>query len=83
MLLLKLFNNNYNYTSCVNWEVEKTPETYVKKLEFNINKSETGLKKIDLSTNVIDGKIDDMNNKIVVYPSDDLTNNNYSNIEDQ
>ena len=30
--------DNYSYTSCVNWEIEKTPETHPKKLEFNIDK---------------------------------------------
>ena len=35
--------NNYSYTSCVNWEIEKTPETHSKKLEFNIDKPETDL----------------------------------------
>ena len=33
---------NYSYAPCVNWEMEKTPETHPKKLEFNINKPETG-----------------------------------------
>ena len=52
------------------------------KLEFNINKPETGLKKIDFNFNVNDDEIDDMNNEIVVHPSNDLTNDDYSNIED-
>ena len=39
--------NHYSYTSCVNWEIEKTSETPSKLLEFNIDKPETGLKKID------------------------------------
>ena len=46
--------NNYSYTSCVNWEIEKTPETHPKKLEFNIDKPDTGLKKIDFNLIVID-----------------------------
>ena len=29
--------DNYSYTSCVNWEIEKTSETPWKKLEFNID----------------------------------------------
>ena len=74
--------NNYSYTSCVNWEIEKTPETPSKKLEFNINKPETGLKKIAFSINVNDNGIDDMNNKKVVHPSNDLTDDDYSSIED-
>ena len=44
-------------------EIEKTPETHLKKLEFNINKSETDLKKIDFNINVSDNEIDNMNNK--------------------
>ena len=28
--------NNYSYTSCNNLEIEKTPETHSKRLEFNI-----------------------------------------------
>ena len=35
---------SYSYISCVNWKIEKTPETPSKRLEFNINKPETGLK---------------------------------------
>ena len=42
--------DNYSYTSCINWEIEKTPETHSKKLEFKIDKSETGLKKISISS---------------------------------
>ena len=37
--------DNYSYTSCVFWEIEKTSETHLKKLEFNIDKPETGIKK--------------------------------------
>ena len=37
--------DNYSYASCVNWEIEKTPETHPKKLEFNMDKSETSGKK--------------------------------------
>ena len=73
--------NNYSYASCVNWEIEKTPETYPKKLEFNINKPETDLKKKDFNMNVNNHKIDDMNDKEVVHPSDDLPDDDYSNIE--
>ena len=39
--------DNYSYNSRINWEIEKTPETHSKKIEFNIDKPETGLKKID------------------------------------
>ena len=30
--------DNYSYTSYMNWEIEKTPDTSSKKLEFNIDK---------------------------------------------
>ena len=66
----------------VNWEIEKTPKTYSKKLEFNIDKPETGLKKIDFNININDDVIDNMNNKEVVHPSDDLKDDEYNNIED-
>ena len=74
--------NNYSYTSCVNWEIKKTPETHPKKVEFNNDKPETGLKNKDFNTNVNDDEIDDMNDKEVVHPSDDLTDDDYSSIED-
>ena len=51
--------NNYTYTSCVNWEIEKTSKTSLKKLEFNINKPQTGPKKIDF--NIITN-----NNKVMI-----------------
>ena len=74
--------DNYSCTSCVNWKIEKTLETHLKKLEFNIDKYETGLKNIDSNINAIDNEIDDMNDKEVVHPSDDLTDDDYNNIED-
>ena len=74
--------DDYSYASCVNWEIEKTPERYQKKLEFNIEKPETGLKKIYFNINVNNNEIDDMNHKKIVHPSNDLTNDDYSNIED-
>ena len=55
--------NNYSYASCVNWEIEKTPETHPKKLEYNINKHETGLKKTDFNINVNANEINDINDK--------------------
>ena len=73
--------NNYSYTSCVNWEIEKTPETHPKKLEFNIDKPETGLKKIDFNIITNNNEIDDMNNNEIVHPSDDLTDDMYNNID--
>ena len=73
--------DNYSYVLCVDWKIEKTPEAHPKKLEFNIDKPETDLKKIDFNINVSDNEIDDMNDKEVVHPSGDLTNDDYSNIE--
>ena len=73
--------NNYSYTSCVNWEIDKTPETPSKKLEFNIDKPETGLKKIDFNIITNNNEIEDMNNNKIVHPSDDLADNVYNNID--
>ena len=42
-------NDNYSYTSCVNWEIEKTSETPLKK-EFYIDNPETGLKKTNFKS---------------------------------
>ena len=79
---------NYSYNSCVNWEIGKTPETHPKKLEFDINKPETGLKKIDFNIIVNNDEIDDMNDDKIVHPSDDLaddmcSNINYHNIQQE
>ena len=74
--------DNYSYTICVDLEIENTPEAHPNKLEFNIEKPEIGLKKIDFNINVNNDEIDDMNDKETVHPSDDLTDDNYSNIED-
>ena len=73
--------DNCSYTSCINWEIEKTPETHSKKLEFNIDKPETSLKKIDF--NIINNfdEIDDKNVNIMVHASNDLTNDMYNNID--
>ena len=56
-------------------------EVYSKKLEFTIYKPETDLKKIDIRNKVKNNKINDMNNEEVVHPSDDITNDDYNNIE--
>ena len=48
-----------------------------------MDKLKTGLKKIDSNINVMDNEINNMNDKKVVHPSDDLTDDDYSNIEDQ
>ena len=73
--------NNCNYTSCINWKIEKTPETHSKKLEFNISKPETSLKKIDF--NIINNfnEIDDKNNDIRDHSSNDLIDDMYNNID--
>ena len=73
--------DNYSYTSCINWEIEKTPETHSKKLEFNIDKLETSLKKIDLNIIINNDEIDDMNDDKMVHPSNDLTDDMYNNID--
>ena len=73
--------DNYSYALCVNWEIEKTPETHPKKLEFNINKPETGLKKIDSNIIFNNDEIDDMNNDKIFHPSDDLADDMYNNID--
>ena len=54
--------DNYSYTSRINWEIEKTPETHSKKIEFNIDKPETGLKKIDFNIITNNDEIDNINN---------------------
>ena len=73
--------NDYSYVSCVDWKIEKTSEAHLKKLEFNIDKSKTNLKKIDFNINVNNNEINDMNDEEAVHPSDDLTDDDYSNIE--
>ena len=55
------------------------PETPSKKLEININKPETGLKKIDFNIITNNNEINDMNNDKMVCHSDNLTNDVYSN----
>ena len=71
--------DNYSYTLCVNWEIEKTHETHSKKLEFNIDKPKTGLKNIDFNIITNKNEVDDMNDDKMAYPSDNLTNDVYSN----
>ena len=60
----------------------------MKKLEFNIDKPETGLKKIDFNIITNNDKIDDMNDNKMVYPSDNLTkdvcsNTNHQNVQQE
>ena len=71
--------DNCSYTSYINWEmaeIEKTPETPLKKLEFNINKPETSLKKIDFNIinnfNEIDGKNDNIRDHFSNDLKDDM-----------
>ena len=73
--------DNYSYTSCINWENEKTPETRSKMLEFNIDKPETDLKKIDFNIIINNDEINDMNDDKIVYISDDLADDMYNNID--
>ena len=72
--------NNYNYTSCVNWEIEKTSETPLKKLEFNIDKPETGLRKTDFIIITNNHEIDNMNDDKMDWHCNNPTNDVYSNI---
>ena len=72
-----------SYTSYVNWEIEKTPETPSKKLEFNINKPKAGLKKIDFNIITNNDEINDMNNDKMVCPNANLTNDVYNNTNHQ
>ena len=71
----------YTLCACVDWEIEKTPKTHLKKLEFNIDKPETGLKKIDLNININKNEIDVMKDDKMVHPSDDLADDIYNNID--
>ena len=72
--------DNYSYTSCGNWEIKKTYETPSKKLEFNINKPETGLKKSDFNIITNNNEINDMNNNKMDCHYNNPTNDIYSNI---
>ena len=65
-------SDNYSHISRINWDIEKTPETHLKKIEFNIDKPETGLKKIDFNIIANNDEIDDMNDDEMIHPSDDL-----------
>ena len=77
-----IYNNySYSYASCVNWEIEKTSETPSKKLEFNIDNPETGLKKTDFNTITNNDEIDDMNDNISDHSSDDSKGDMYNSID--
>ena len=73
--------NNYSYTSCVNWEIEKTSETPSKKIEFYIDNPETGLKKTDFNIITNNDEINDMNDDKMDFRSDNPTNDVYSTID--
>ena len=64
----------------MNWEIEKTSETPSKKLEFNIDKPETGLKKTDFNIITNNNDIDDMNDDKMDCHNNNPTNVVYSNI---
>ena len=72
---------NYIYTSCINWEIEKTHETHSNKLEFNIDKTETSLMKIDSNIIKNNDEIDDINDNKMVHPSNNLIDDMYNNID--
>ena len=73
--------NNYSYTSCVNWDIDKTSETPLKNLEFYIDNLETGLKKTDVNIITNKDEIDDLNNDIRDHCNNDLTDEMYNNID--
>ena len=70
--------NNYSYTSCVNWEIEKTSETPLKK-KFYIYNPETGLKKTDFNIITNNNEINDMNDDTRKHLNNDLLDDMYSN----
>ena len=72
--------NNYSYTLCMNWEIEKSSETPSKKIEFNINKPETGLKKSDFKIITNNDEIDDMSDDKMDYHCNNPTNEVHDNI---
>ena len=63
----------------MNWEIEKTSETPSKKLEFNIDKPETGLKKTDFNIITNNNEINDMNDDTRKHSNNDLLDDIYSN----
>ena len=72
---------NYSYTSCVNWEIEKTSETPSQKLKFYIDNPKTGLKKIDFNIITNKDEIIDLNDNIRDHYNNDLTDDMYNNID--
>ena len=72
--------NNCSYISCVNWKIKKTSDTPLKKIEFNIDKPETGLKNTDFNIITNNDKIDDINNDKMDNPCNNPINDVYNNI---
>ena len=70
--------DNYSYTSCVNWEIEKPSETPSKKA-FYIDNPKTGLKKTDFNIINNNDEINDMNDDTSKYSNNDLLDDMYSN----
>ena len=64
----------------MNCEIKKTPKIPSKKLEFNINKPEIGLKKIDFNIITNKNEINNMNDDKMDCRCDNPTNDVYSNI---
>ena len=64
-------------------EIEKTPETPLKKLEFNTDKPETSLKKIYFNIITTNDEFNDMNDDKIVYHSENPTNDVESNTNHQ
>lgn len=52
-------------------------------IKFNINKPETGLKKIDFNIIANNNEFNDMNDNEMNHPSDDLADDMYNNIDHQ
>ena len=73
--------DNCSYTSCINGEIRKTPETHSTKLKFNIDKPETSQRKTDVNIINNSNEIDDKNNDIRDHSNSDLTDNMYNNID--
>ena len=71
-IILDLVTESYIYDNYSYWDIKKTPETHPKKLEFNINKPETDLKKIDFIIKVNDNEISDMNDEEAIHHLDEL-----------
>ena len=65
----------------MNWEIEKTSETPLQKLEFYINNPKTGLRKTDFNIITNKDEINDLSDNIRNYRNNDLTDDIYNNID--